>query len=779
MANEIIEVTVENGVERFEVNIYDCDGVSPLQQKAINDGDAALQQSIDAVAGASGTGDAALGNAIALEKTNRENADAGLQNAIDAIIDDSLNSDLAKTWSIDKIKAELTTAIDNLINGAPGALDTLNELAQALEANDVDINAVLTAQANRVRVDAAQGLSEYQKVQGRENIGAASVGDLNAERTARLLGDAENYPHKVLEIGRAKRAISPANYTAAETHTNNDASEDAVNDLAEFYQGLDDLGIKNHVDFTPVGSRWGVDVTALGFAPEKPVTLGSIVGTTTRDEHKVSGDFSAFTNANGVQMPNAVDQATDPYIMLAVMSQAVPLDYGETERVSSVRRIIVGSLNGTYNQIQLGIGHVGGNTTNLLGRFYCGVSDRFLGGAKYFNCNNAGGLTTFGFLYGTSNTDIKLVCNQEVETADINAGKGMYNLSGYPVRLAPDSQWSDVDGNTGSIYGALRIYRSASISDITLSKLHNLMLATVFRNSLTHKRHCIISTDGQSNNDARMVYHIHREYGHIHHYGHGMFNRDGATPIEQWIGADLKRGDVYDHDKYLTQNSTLPPIGLGAVDNVLMWMQGEHNTETPIANVLDYPRKLNALYNNYCQDVDHGSNSLFVAGLIYYSHSRMTEVGRANFTISGLTGDLVGANGAYVITPSNDLNDGFTWTKGAYTITQNIDSKWELKETGVVVMTSIEAQEYPSVVDNWDTAIPTFSEHITGKVMLLRKLVREWCDNNPYAAYYDTKGCERSADATGVGDPTHMTDAGYMVAGDRAVVALELLRSRF
>lgn len=541
---------------------------------------------------------------------------------------------------------------------------------------------------------------------------------------------------------------------------------------------MDELGIKDHVDFTPVGSRWGADIKTLGFAVEKPVTLGSIVGTTTRDEHKVSGDFSAFTNVNGVQMPNAVDQATDPYIMLVVMSQAVPLAYGETERVSSVRRIIVGSVNGTYNQIQLGVGHVGSNTTNVLGRYYCGVSDRYLGNAQYFNNLNAGGLTTFGFEYGVTNTDIKLVTNNIIQTEDINGGKGMSNYSAYPVRLAPDSQWSDADGNTGHIYGAVRIYRYDTISDITLSKLHNLLLSTVFKGALPHNRHCILSFDGQSNNDARFAYHVYREYGHIYSYGHGMFNRDGATPIEEWIDEELKRGVAYDHDKYMTQNSTMPPLGIGDVDNVLMWMQGEHNTETPITNVLDYPRKLNALYNRYCLDVAHGANSLFVAGLIYYSHSRMTEVGRTNFNLSGLADDLAGANGTYVVTPSNDLNDGFIWTKGNYTITQNVDGKWELKESSTVLMASIDAQEYPSVVDNWDNTTPTFSEHITGKVMLLRKLVREWCDNNQYATYYDTKGCERGADATGVGDNTHMTDLGYMVMGDRVVEAIEALRSR-
>ena len=71
--------------------------------------------------------------------------------------------------------ADITAAIDSLISGAPGALDTLNELAAAL-GDDAAFSATVTAAlAARVRVDtAAQGLTGTQQSNARTNIGAGT-----------------------------------------------------------------------------------------------------------------------------------------------------------------------------------------------------------------------------------------------------------------------------------------------------------------------------------------------------------------------------------------------------------------------------------------------------------------------------------------------------------------------------------------------------------------------------------------------------------------------------
>lgn len=103
------------------------------------------------------------------------------------LIDDAETTATDKTWSIDKIVLEIGNAIGQITNGAPGALDTLDELASAL-GDDANFAAtVTTALANRVRVDAAQSLTPAQQTQGRTNLGAqeaAAIGDPDTDLVA-------------------------------------------------------------------------------------------------------------------------------------------------------------------------------------------------------------------------------------------------------------------------------------------------------------------------------------------------------------------------------------------------------------------------------------------------------------------------------------------------------------------------------------------------------------------------------------------------------------------
>ncbi len=69
------------------------------------------------------------------------------------------------------------TAVSNLIDSAPSNLNTLNELAEALNDDDDAIVTINTALGNRVRVDtASQGLTNTQKSNARTNIGAQAAG---------------------------------------------------------------------------------------------------------------------------------------------------------------------------------------------------------------------------------------------------------------------------------------------------------------------------------------------------------------------------------------------------------------------------------------------------------------------------------------------------------------------------------------------------------------------------------------------------------------------------
>lgn len=103
-----------------------------------------------------------------------------------------LNSGLSTVSSsvvdLATIQGMIDTGITGLVDGAPDALNTLNEIAAALAEDDTAIDGVLAALAKRVRVDAAQTFTDPEKAQGRDNINAADaaeVGDVpNADFVA-------------------------------------------------------------------------------------------------------------------------------------------------------------------------------------------------------------------------------------------------------------------------------------------------------------------------------------------------------------------------------------------------------------------------------------------------------------------------------------------------------------------------------------------------------------------------------------------------------------------
>lgn len=96
-----------------------------------------------------------------------------------AVIDDNAGDGATSvTWSADKIFdsiAAASAALKNeLIDGADAALDTLNELADALN-NDPNFAATIAGEiANRVRYDAAQTLTTAQQLQACTNIGVGN-----------------------------------------------------------------------------------------------------------------------------------------------------------------------------------------------------------------------------------------------------------------------------------------------------------------------------------------------------------------------------------------------------------------------------------------------------------------------------------------------------------------------------------------------------------------------------------------------------------------------------
>ena len=137
----------------------------------------------------------AISSNSALDASNKASLVAALDaltakvQAIDvtSVIDDAKTGAANKTFSIDKILDLLAVQKAAIVQQVTGGItdttmDTLAEVAEFLKGNAA--GGMVDALGKRVRVDAVQSFTEEQKVQGRQNIGAASASDLSVLQTS-------------------------------------------------------------------------------------------------------------------------------------------------------------------------------------------------------------------------------------------------------------------------------------------------------------------------------------------------------------------------------------------------------------------------------------------------------------------------------------------------------------------------------------------------------------------------------------------------------------------
>lgn len=123
------------------------------------------------------------------EKTNLVGAlnevKASLSTFAQDIIDDEAAS-ATSTYSSTKVTQLIQAAVDGIVDGAPEAYNTLQEIAAYIAADETATSALLTAVNNRVRYDEVMTLTEVQiqNVWTTLELGDRSTLDLEGAYTA-------------------------------------------------------------------------------------------------------------------------------------------------------------------------------------------------------------------------------------------------------------------------------------------------------------------------------------------------------------------------------------------------------------------------------------------------------------------------------------------------------------------------------------------------------------------------------------------------------------------
>lgn len=232
--------------------------------------------------------------------------------------EDDMNSNSATHLATQQsIKAYVDTEVASLVDSAPGALNTLNELAAAINDDATFSSTVTTALGNRLRVDtSSQGLSGTQQANARTNLNVDVAGTDNSTDVT-LATVSNNYlsiSGQAITAGTVPLTLGGTGATSAS------AARSAL--------GVDAAGTDNSTDVTLTGSGnylsisgQAITVDPIDISDDTNLTAGTgltlsgdtlnvdaaqsgITSVGTLSSLTVSGDLTVDTNALHVDSAN-------------------------------------------------------------------------------------------------------------------------------------------------------------------------------------------------------------------------------------------------------------------------------------------------------------------------------------------------------------------------------------------------------------------------------------------------------------------------------------------
>ena len=247
-----------------------------------------------------------------------DDTDGNIDFVVSVLDEDDMNTNSATHLATQQsIKAYVDTEVAGLVDSAPGALNTLNELAAAINDDATFSSTVTTALGNRLRVDtASQGLSGTQQSNARTNLNVDVAGTDNSTNVT-LASVSNNYlslSGQAITAGTVPLTLGGTGATSAS------AARSAL--------GVDAAGTDNSTDVTLTGSGnylsisgQAITVDPIDISDDTNLTAGTgltlsgdtlnvdaaqsgITSVGTLSSLTVSGDMTVDTNALHVDSTN-------------------------------------------------------------------------------------------------------------------------------------------------------------------------------------------------------------------------------------------------------------------------------------------------------------------------------------------------------------------------------------------------------------------------------------------------------------------------------------------